>query len=184
MSSKVSEMCGFGRLRAIERGSKVRGLIGGRRAAFVGDSGARRAYGAFIAAMSDERADVSLKTKDGEKHRDWAHELVGGARATFTWAPYASDATTALEKYASASETPDLIVLSSSLWHVLHDDSVSTYKSAMKTLGARAREMTAIETERRLRVVGRAENRHGRARRRRQARQIQPKKNFRKVLTK
>ena len=145
MSSKVSEMCGFGRLRAIERGSKVRGLIGGRRAAFVGDSGARRAYGAFIAAMSDERADVSLKTKDGEKHRDWAHELVGGARATFTWAPYASDATTALEKYASASETPDLIVLSSSLWHVLRDDSVSTYKSAMKALGARAREMTAMK---------------------------------------
>ena len=107
--------------------------------------GARRAYGAFIAAMSDERADVSLETKDGEKHRDWAHELVGGARATFTWAPYASDATTALEKYASASETPDLIVLSSSLWHVLHDNSVSTYKSAMKTLGARAREMTAMK---------------------------------------
>ena len=62
MSSKVSEMCGFGRLRAIERGSKVR-LIGGGRAAFVGDSGARRVR-AFIAAMSDERADVSLKTKD------------------------------------------------------------------------------------------------------------------------
>ena len=46
---------------------------------------------------------------------------------------------------ASASETPDLIVLSSSLWHVLHDNSVSTYKSAMKTLGARAREMTAMK---------------------------------------
>jgi hypothetical protein len=145
MHSKVSSICGFGRLRATERAFKVRALIGGRRAAFVGDSGARYAYAAFIAAMSDERADVSLKTKDGEKHRDWAHELVGGARATFTWAPYASDATTALEKYASASETPDLIVLSSSLWHVLHDDSVSTYKSAMKTLGARVRAMTAMK---------------------------------------
>lgn len=145
MHSKVSGICGFGRLRATERASKVRELIGGRRAAFVGDSGARYAYAAFIAAMSDERADVSLKTKDGEKHRDWAHELVGGARATFTWAPYASDATTALEKYVSVSETPDLIVLSSSLWHVLHDDSVSTYKSAMKTLGARVRAMTAMK---------------------------------------
>ena len=51
MSSKVSEMCGFGRLRAIERGSKVRGLIGGRRAASPG-LGARRVRGVH---RGDER---------------------------------------------------------------------------------------------------------------------------------
>ena len=142
MSSKVSEMCGFGRLRAIERGSKVRGLIGGRRAAFVGDSGARRAYGALIAAMSDERADVSLKTKDGEKHRDWAHDLVGGAKATFTWAPYASDVVDALDAYGER-DAPDLIVISTALWHVLHDESVSRYKTTMAALGARVRTIEA-----------------------------------------
>jgi hypothetical protein len=114
----------------------------GRRAAFLGDSGARNAYGGFVAATSDAWSDVSLKTTNEEKHRDWAHNLVGGAKASFTWAPYVSDVVDALDAYGE-SDTPDLIVISTALWHVLHDTSVNTYKASMATLGARVRAIEA-----------------------------------------
>jgi len=142
MREDVGETCGFGRLAATARGNRVGKLIEGRRAAFLGDSGARNAYGGFVAATSDAWSDVSLTTKDGEKHRDWAHDLVGGAKATFTWAPYASDVVDALDAY-SERDAPDLIVISTALWHVLHDESVSRYKTTMAALGARVRTIEA-----------------------------------------
>ena len=138
----VGATCGFGRLRATARGNAVGRLIEGRRAAFLGDSGARDAYGGFVRATSDARSDASVTTRDGEKHRDWAHDLVGGAKATFTWAPYASDVVEALDAYGER-DAPDLIVISTALWHALHDESVSAYKTAMAALGARVREIEA-----------------------------------------
>ena len=136
--SDVGEICGFGPLRSTTESERVRRLIRGRRVAFVGDSVARGAYAAFVRATSEPWVDVSLKTDDGEKHRDWTHNLVADGRATFTWAPYAENAAAALD---SSGLSADLIVVSSALWHILHDDSVSTYRNQMKILGERVREI-------------------------------------------
>ena len=109
--------------------------------AFVGDSSAREAYGAFAnVARVDESAVVDIRSS--EKHRNWAHDLRDGGRATFTWAPYASDAIEALANaFAGDGErAPDVVVLSCSLWHALNDDGgVATYARAMATLGERLR---------------------------------------------
>jgi len=139
MEGAVAKTCGFSKVDARERREKVIKLARGRRVAFVGDSSARFAYGGFIAATSEVWSDVGLKSD--EKHRNWSHVLVGGARGTFTWAPYAEDAYEALAPYEAADASPpDLIVLSSSLWHVLNDQGgIETYVEGMKKLSARVR---------------------------------------------
>lgn len=139
MESTVAKTCGFSKVDARERREKVIKLARGRRVAFVGDSSARFAYGGFIAATSEVWSDVGLNSD--EKHRDWSHVLVGGARGTFTWAPYAEDAYEALAPYEAADASPpDLIVISSSLWHVLNDrGGIGTYVEGMKKLSARVR---------------------------------------------
>ena len=130
---EVGRACGFGALSASTTRSRLVDIVGGKRFAFVGDSNARFAYASFIAATSEASADVSLDTK-GEKHRDWEHGLIANARASFVWAPYAGDVVDALEAREDAS--PDLVAVSTSLWHVLHEDNVNEYKKSMTRLGA------------------------------------------------
>ena len=62
-----------------------------RHLAFVGDSQTRHVYAAVLRAVASHPEDASLDTD--EKHRDWEHELVGGGRASFRWAPFLSNVT-------------------------------------------------------------------------------------------
>lgn len=133
IAPEVGRACGFGALSASTTRSRLVDIVGGKRFAFVGDSNARFAYASFIAATSEASADVSLDTK-GEKHRDWEHGLIANARASFVWAPYAGDVVEALEAREDAA--PDLVAVSTSLWHVLHEDNVNEYKKSMTRLGS------------------------------------------------
>lgn len=133
IAPEVGRACGFGALSASTTRSRLVDIVGGKRFAFVGDSNARFVYASFIAATSEASADVSLDTK-GEKHRDWEHGLIANAQASFVWAPYAGDVVDALEAREDAA--PDLVAVSTSLWHVLHEDNVNEYKKSMTRLGA------------------------------------------------
>lgn len=134
MCEDVGEMCGFGWLVVMVWGNRVGKLIEGRRAVFLGDSGARNAYGGFVVVMSDVWSDVSLMMKDGEKYCDWVYDLVGGVKVMFMWVSYVLDVVDALDAYGER-DALDLIVIFMVLWYVLYDELVFRYKMMMVVFG-------------------------------------------------
>ena len=73
-----------------------------RHLAFVGDSQTRHVYAAVLRAVASHPEDASLDTD--EKHRDWEHELVGGGRASFRWAPFLSNVTAVVSTHPSPAK--------------------------------------------------------------------------------
>ena len=176
----VRSRCG---LRRVDRAAlATRELLRGKHVAVVGDSVTRHVYAAVLRAAADEPGGWSMAT--AEKHRDWEHRLVGGGRATFTWAPYAWNISGVLRAWASdlsegvevgeAEETtaapargrrtrhrlPNVLVLGASLWHMLHVGSVEEYERALEGL---ARELDSPPWSRALGIDRDEEDRGGTA---------------------
>jgi hypothetical protein len=107
-----------------------------RHLAFVGDSQTRHVYAAVLRAVALNPEDARLDTH--EKHRDWEHELVGGGRASFRWAPFLSNVTDVVSDESFAGEgwlgPPDALILGSTLWHVLHEGSPESFESELARL--------------------------------------------------
>lgn len=107
-----------------------------RHLAFVGDSQTRHVYAAVLRAVASHPENASLDTD--EKHRDWEHELVGGGRASFRWAPFLSNVTAVVSDPSFAGEgwlgPPDALVMGATLWHVLHEGSPDSFEEELARL--------------------------------------------------
>jgi len=109
-------------------------------AAFVGDSIARNVLVAFMQSSGVETESVTF-----ERHRDFEH-VADGIRWTLHWAPFPRNASGVVASWglgradradkASNNGTPDVIVVSSSLWHVLWVHDVDGYREALGGLVA------------------------------------------------
>ena len=109
-------------------------------AAFVGDSIARNVLVAFMQSSGVETESVTF-----ERHRDFEH-VADGIRWTLHWAPFPGNASGVVASWglgradradkASNNGTPDVIVVSSSLWHVLWVHDVDGYREALDGLVA------------------------------------------------
>ena len=109
-------------------------------AAFVGDSIARNVLVAFMQSSGVETESVTF-----ERHRDFEH-VADGIRWTLHWAPFPGNASGVVASWGlgradradktSNNGTPDVIVVSSSLWHVLWVHDVDGYREALGGLVA------------------------------------------------
>ena len=77
-------------------------MLHGKHVAVVGDSVARYLYAALLRAAAEDPHGWNMT--GGTKHRDWEHRLVGGGRASFTWAPYAWNITRVLRTWAAEAD--------------------------------------------------------------------------------
>ena len=79
-------------------------MFGGRNkhVAVVGDSVVRHLYAALLRAAAEDPDRWHMRSE--QKHRDWSHRLVGGGRATFTWAPYVHNITDVLTAWSSSDD--------------------------------------------------------------------------------
>ncbi|KAK9784750.1 hypothetical protein WJX73_000604 [Symbiochloris irregularis] len=81
----------------------------------AGDSIGRFFFAALLRLLSD-----SGEYQIVVGHRDFEYSFPGGTRATFLWAPYATNLTAHLHTWEQAKRAPDFLVLSCGLWHMLH----------------------------------------------------------------
>jgi hypothetical protein len=72
------------------------------------------------------------------KHADFERVVGSATKVTFHWAPYPPNATDLFNKWSSEDTRPDLIVSTTSLWHILHTHDAAAYKSELAALSTAA----------------------------------------------
>jgi hypothetical protein len=95
----------------------------------AGDSIARLAFGALLRHLS---IDGTQQMVFG--HQDFEYELPCGIRASFFWAPYADNVTSLVEGWSSAGTVPDVLVMGTALWHMLHVGVPQDYGNKLSNL--------------------------------------------------
>lgn len=103
----------------------------------AGDSQARLLSLSLISLLLDNRTETDLTIRPSlfKRHSDY-HLAVptNGARIDFVWAPYPSNLTSYLTSLRSSRLYPDLLVLTSGLWHMLHYSDASAYARSLLDL--------------------------------------------------
>jgi hypothetical protein len=74
-----------------------------------------------------------------ERHSDFEHSIDGSIQVfSLRWAPFPENATEVLEQWqmdsGSGKRVPDVVILSTSLWHILHLHNESLYTKQMNEL--------------------------------------------------
>ncbi|KAL3149930.1 hypothetical protein ABBQ38_013293 [Trebouxia sp. C0009 RCD-2024] len=95
----------------------------------AGDSITRFMFAALLRLLAQ---DDEQKIVFG--HQDFQYTLPGNVRASFIWAPYTVNVTSHIQKWASGDQYPDMIVVSTGLWHMLHIGSPEGFQSAVTQL--------------------------------------------------
>lgn len=67
-------------------------------------------------------------------HQDFEYELPGGIQASFFWVPYANNLTTLVDRWAAARRSPDVLVMGTALWHMLHVGLPGDYGNRLSRL--------------------------------------------------
>ena len=101
--------------------------------AFVGDS-----IGRNMLVSTLERAGVDTKNVTFERHSDFEYSIGDDLRFSLRWAPFPENATEVIEQWQRDSESgkrvPDAVILSTSLWHILHIHNESLYTTRTSEL--------------------------------------------------
>ncbi|KAF3791232.1 hypothetical protein EJ110_NYTH07708 [Nymphaea thermarum] len=120
--SKSVVRCGFlklGRLDAME-------LLNGSWIVVAGDSEARLFVLSLLMVMLESTSEI-----EGDlfkRHSDY-HLVIEdhGVKVDFVWAPYVSNLTNVLKEFEISHQYPDVLVMGSGLWHMLHYTNSSDY---------------------------------------------------------
>eukprot|EP00884_Botryococcus_braunii_P005898 jgi/Botrbrau1/15309/Bobra.0319s0001.1 len=106
----------------------ITGLLQGKWVVIAGDSIARYFYAALLRALANGDHQVVYG------HQDFEYVLTGNIRATFLWAPYATNLSSLVDTWDKQGQNPDVVVLSAGLWHMLHISDVNDYLYCLESL--------------------------------------------------
>jgi len=106
-------------------------LLGGKWFAFAGDSVARLLYAAALRLLSRDGSEMIL-----HRHQSFEYWLDCGVRASFLWAPYATNLTSLLQRWRQQGQFPDVLVMSSGLWPMLHIGDPDVFGEEMRLVAA------------------------------------------------
>lgn len=95
---------------------------------FVGDSIARKVLVSLLESMHVEQKDLVFT-----RHSDYTY-VGGGVTVRLHWAPFPENATALLQKWSDKNEAPDVVILSVSLWHMLHIHNTSLFEQDIADL--------------------------------------------------
>mmetsp|Transcript_46244 Transcript_46244/g.117063 ORF Transcript_46244/g.117063 Transcript_46244/m.117063 type:complete len:378 (+) Transcript_46244:446-1579(+) len=108
---------------------EARSMLGRQWVAVAGDSVTRLAFGALLRRLA---SDSSQQVVFG--HQDFEYTLPCGIRASFFWAPYADNVTALVEQWVGAQQVPDVLVMGTALWHMLHVGAPADYSQRLTRL--------------------------------------------------
>jgi hypothetical protein len=112
-------------------------LLSSRWVAFVGDSISRSVCVALMAALG---APAQAFTYD--RHADFERALDPGVRVSFHWAPFPENATALVDRMrsgADGSAGPDVVLLATALWPMLHVRDAGAYGARLRELARASR---------------------------------------------
>lgn len=110
----------------------IRSTLAGKWVAFVGDSIARNMCAALMRGL-----DAPPSAFVFDRHADFERALDPGVKLTFHWSPFPEN-TTALFTGWRRAKKPDVVVVTTALWHILHIGDAVRYERELRTLAAAA----------------------------------------------
>lgn len=128
----LAATCGFARLTRDDAST----LLNGSWVMVAGDSQARLLVLALLRLLLDPAAAAAAEPELFRRHSDY-HAAVParGISVDFIWAPFESNLMRLLrEDLRLAPRTPDVLVLGSGLWHMLHVTEASQYGDALASI--------------------------------------------------
>lgn len=136
-TSEAVRKCGAERIGQ----QAAQGMLGKHWFVMAGDSIARLAFGALLRHLSNDGTQQMVFG-----HQDFEYELPCGIRASFFWAPYADNVSSLVEGWSSAGAVPDVLVMGTALWHMLHVGVPQDYGNKLSNL---ANALSRLESQNR-----------------------------------
>lgn len=132
--------CGFQRVSRADASD----LLNGSWVLVAGDSQARLFVLALLRLLLDPAAMEPVEADLFRRHSDY-HLAVAdhGIKLDFLWAPFEPNLTAVLSDLRSGPRYPDVIVLGSGLWHMLHFTNSSEYGESLAAVKTAARSLLA-----------------------------------------
>ncbi|XP_057442061.1 protein ALTERED XYLOGLUCAN 9 isoform X1 [Lotus japonicus] len=130
-TSSSVDSCDFQRLKRHD----VLELLNGSWVMVAGDSQARMFTLSLISLVLDSERVESVRASLFKRHSDY-HIVVDemGMKLDFIWAPYPSNLTDLVVEFKHSHVYPDLLVMGSGLWHMLHMTNASDYGVLLRLL--------------------------------------------------
>ncbi|KAL1348580.1 hypothetical protein HN51_024560 [Arachis hypogaea] len=142
-SSSV-ESCEFQRLKR----HHVSDLLNGSWVMVAGDSQARFFTMALLGLVLDSERMESVRESLFKRHSNY-HVVVAemGMKLDFIWAPYTTNLTDLVMEFKENHVYPDLLVMGSGLWHMLHINNASEYGVELRVLRSSVASLLPISPE-------------------------------------
>ncbi|TKY56656.1 PC-Esterase protein [Spatholobus suberectus] len=142
-SSSV-DSCEFQRLKRHD----VSVLLNGSWVVVAGDSQARIFALSLLSLVLDSEGMESVKGPLFKRHSDY-HTVVDeiGMKLDFIWAPYVTNLTGLVVEFKRNRVYPDLLVMGSGLWHMLHFTNASDYGVSLGVLRSSVMSMLPVSAE-------------------------------------
>ncbi|KAJ8638926.1 hypothetical protein MRB53_015620 [Persea americana] len=116
--------CGFQKLGRLDASV----LLNGSWIVVAGDSQARLFALALLDLVLDSKQMESVRFDLFKRHSDYQIVIEEhGVKLDFIWAPYTANLTDLLTKFKFNRPYPDVLVMGSGLWHMLHITNASDY---------------------------------------------------------
>ncbi|XP_076900350.1 protein ALTERED XYLOGLUCAN 9-like [Bidens hawaiensis] len=123
--------CDFQKLGRVD----VSDLLNGSWVVVAGDSQARLFVVALLELVLGEDEMEAIHGDLFKRHSDYGITVGGiGLRVDFIWAPYATNLTEVVTGFKRNGTYPDVLVMGSGLWHMLHFTNYSDYGASLRLL--------------------------------------------------
>ncbi|CAN6284101.1 unnamed protein product [Urochloa humidicola] len=133
----LASACGFARLSRDDASL----LLNGSWVMVAGDSQARLLVLALLRLLLDPAAAAAAEPELFRRHSDYRAAVPArGISVDFVWAPFESNLTRLLrEDLRLAPRVPDVLVLGSGLWHMLHFADAASYGDELASVAGAAK---------------------------------------------
>ncbi|KAL5574160.1 hypothetical protein UlMin_023757 [Ulmus minor] len=123
--------CEFRKLTHLEASE----LMNGSWVVVAGDSQARFVALSLLSLLLDSNRVESVKLDLFRRHSDYQIVLGEiGMRLDFVWAPYTSNLTDLVVGFKRNRNSPDVLIMGSGLWHMLHFTNATDYGVSLQNL--------------------------------------------------
>ncbi|KAK7385655.1 hypothetical protein VNO78_31421 [Psophocarpus tetragonolobus] len=138
------DSCEFQRLKRHD----VSVLLNGSWVVIAGDSQARMFALSLLSLVLDSEGMESVKASLFKRHSDY-HTVVNemGMKLDFMWAPYVTNLTSLVAGLKRNLVYPDLLVVGSGLWHMLHFTNASDYGFSLGVLRSSVTSLLPVSSE-------------------------------------
>ncbi|KAK9274834.1 hypothetical protein L1049_022087 [Liquidambar formosana] len=123
-------------------------LLNGSWVVVAGDSQARFVALSLLNLVLDSDGLESVKDDLFKRHSDYRMVIAEiGMKLDFIWAPYATNLTDLMMEFKRKRNYPDVLVMGSGLWHMLHVTNASDYGVSLQRLRSAVLSLVPISSQ-------------------------------------